>query len=164
MTMAPRNYAFIDSQNLNLSIREQGWSLDFARFRVYLREKYHVEKAYLFLGFVPGNQAMYSALQNYGFILIFKPTMKLPDGKVKGNVDAELVLEAMKEYGAYEKTVVVTGDGDFACLIEYLRSKDKLEVLLVPNQKRYSGLLAKAAGTAIAFMNNLNEKLGFKKK
>ncbi len=34
------NYAFIDSQNLNLNIRNQGWILDFARFRVYLKEKH----------------------------------------------------------------------------------------------------------------------------
>jgi len=44
------NYAFIDSQNLNLAIREQGWLLDFKRFRVYLAEKYAVNKAFLFIG------------------------------------------------------------------------------------------------------------------
>ena len=38
------NYAFIDSQNLNLGIKEQGWILDFKRFRVYLREKYGITK------------------------------------------------------------------------------------------------------------------------
>ena len=37
------NYAFIDSQNLNLSILSLGWKLDFQRFRVYLRDKYHVQ-------------------------------------------------------------------------------------------------------------------------
>jgi hypothetical protein len=36
------NYAFIDSQNLNLGIREAGWFLDFRKFRVYLKEKYGV--------------------------------------------------------------------------------------------------------------------------
>ncbi|MBL7158947.1 hypothetical protein ISS85_00520 [Candidatus Microgenomates bacterium] len=39
-----KNYAFIDSQNLNLGVLSQGWRLDFARFRVYLKEKYKVEK------------------------------------------------------------------------------------------------------------------------
>ena len=32
------NYAFIDSQNLYLSIKAQGWKIDFAKFRVYLRD------------------------------------------------------------------------------------------------------------------------------
>ena len=56
------NYAFIDSQNLNLGIREQGWKIDFKRFRVYLKEKYGVEKAYLFIGYMPQNVDMYAAL------------------------------------------------------------------------------------------------------
>ena len=54
------NYAFIDSQNLNLAIRAQGWKLDFARFRVYLRDKYKVEKAFLFIGYVSGNERLYA--------------------------------------------------------------------------------------------------------
>jgi len=39
MAKARNNYAFIDSQNLNLSIREQGWALHFRKFRQYLRDK-----------------------------------------------------------------------------------------------------------------------------
>jgi hypothetical protein len=43
-----KNYAFIDSQNLNLGVKDQGWQLDFQRFRVFLKEKFGVAKAYLF--------------------------------------------------------------------------------------------------------------------
>ena len=50
------NYAFIDSQNLYLGIKEQSWELDFARFRVYLDDKFNVSKAFLFIGYVPGNE------------------------------------------------------------------------------------------------------------
>ena len=46
-------YAFIDSQNLNLGIRSLGWNLDFKRFRVYLKDKYDVKKAFLFIGYNP---------------------------------------------------------------------------------------------------------------
>ncbi len=52
MKKKENNYAFIDSQNLNLSILSLGWKLDFARFRVYLNEKYGVEKAFLFIGYI----------------------------------------------------------------------------------------------------------------
>lgn len=127
------NYAFIDSQNLNLAIREQGWVLDFKRFRKYLEDKYQVAKAFLFIGFIPQNQDLYTSLQKAGFILVFKPTLFLPDGKVKGNVDAELVLHAMIEYPHYDKALIVTGDGDFYCLVDYLRKNDKLAKLMVPN-------------------------------
>ncbi len=155
------NYAFIDSQNLNLAIRAQGWKLDYRRFRVYLKDKYHVVKAFLFIGYLPTNQDLYTSLQNSGYILVFKPTLTLPDGKVKGNVDAELVLQAMVEMPNYDKAVVVTGDGDFHCLIKYLKRHDKLEKLLVPDERRYSSLLREFLPD-INFMNGLLAKLEYR--
>jgi len=118
------NYAFIDSQNLNLSIKDQGWKLDYKRFRKYLDDKYKVKKAFLFIGFIATQQTLYTALQQQGYILVFKPTLTLMDGKVKGNVDAELVLHAMIEWNNYDKAVLVTGDGDFHCLVEHLKIKN----------------------------------------
>ncbi|MFH1309428.1 MAG: NYN domain-containing protein [Candidatus Omnitrophota bacterium] len=153
------NYAFIDSQNLNLGIKEQGWKLDFKRFRKYLWEKYHVKKAFLFIGFVPQYQSLYTALQEDGYILIFKPTLTLQSGRVKGNVDAELVLHAMIEYNKYDKAVIVTGDGDFACLVKYFMVKDKLLRLIIPNSNGYSALLSKL-NPPMVFMDNLKGKLG----
>jgi len=155
------NYAFIDGQNLNLGIRGLGWSLDFKKFRVYLKEKYSVQRAYYFIGFIPGNSDLYAALQSHGYILIFKPTFRNPAGKIKGNCDAELVLQAMIDFDDYKKAVIVSGDGDFHCLVKYLREKGKLETVLAPDRDKYSGLLKKAAGTNLAFMNDLRNKLEF---
>lgn len=134
-------YAFIDSQNLNLGIKSQGWTIDFKRFRVLLKEKYKIKKAFLFIGYVPGNEFLYTYLQEAGFICIFKPTMELPNGKIKGNVDAELVLHTMIEYPYFDKAMIVSGDGDFYCLVEHLLNKKKLGFLLVPNRKKYSAFL-----------------------
>ena len=121
------NYAFIDSQNLNLSIQALGWKLDFARFHVYLKEKYKIKKAFLFIGYIDGNNELYKFLQEAGFICIFKPTLEYKDGTTKGNVDAELVLQTMIEYPNFDKAVVVSGDGDFYCLIKYLLEQKKLK-------------------------------------
>lgn len=159
----PNNYAFIDSQNLNLSILDQGWKLDYSRFRKYLKDKYRVAKAFLFIGFIPTQQALYTALQQQGYILVFKPTLPLKDGKVKGNVDAELVLHAMIEWNNYDKAVLITGDGDFHCLVEYLNHKSKLEKLLVPNSKKYSALLRKFSRD-MASIDSLRGKLEFRGK
>ena len=140
-------YAFIDSQNLNLGVKDQGWTLDFAKFRVLIKEKYNVRKAYLFIGQVPGNELLYAALQEYGYILIFKPTLERKIGRkiiIKGNVDAELVLHAMIQYKNYDKAIIVSGDGDFHCIIEYLEEKGKLYKIIAPN-KKYSSLLRKFA-------------------
>ena len=161
--MPKNNYAFIDSQNLNLSIRSQGWILDFKRFRIYLRDKYGVSKAFLFVGYVYTNQKLYISLQEDGYIVVFKPTLFLPKGKIKGNVDAELVLHTMIEYPNYEKAVIVSGDGDFYCLIEYLKKQNKLLKLVIPNRRNYSSLLRKFMGD-IDSLNSLEGKLGYKKE
>ncbi len=158
------NHAFIDSQNLNLAIRDQGWTLDFGRFRKYLSDKYGVAKAFLFIGYVPTNQDLYTALQEQGYILIFKPTLILKNGRIKGNVDAELVLHAMVEYQNYQKAVIVSGDGDFHCLIKYLRGKGKLKKLIIPNRSKFSSLLREFLSYDVDFMNNLKDKLGYKKR
>ena len=76
-----KNYAFIDSQNLNLAIRSQGWILDFKKFKRYLQDKYRIDKAFLFIGYVPQNQDLYTGLQKDGYILVFKPTLTLPGVK-----------------------------------------------------------------------------------
>lgn len=156
------NYAFIDSQNINLSIKSQGWALDWSRFRVYLKEHYHIEKAYLFIGYLGGNNELYSKLQEAGFICIFKPTLIDKNGKVKGNVDAELVLHTMIQYRNFEQAMIITGDGDFYCLIEHLLKNNKLITVLVPNQYKYSSLIKRFAKNKIAFMNDLKHKLEYR--
>lgn len=149
-------YAFIDSQNLNLGIRAMGWNLDFGRFHVYLREKFGVTKAFIFIGHVPENEDLYDKLREYGYTVIFKPTLEHSKNKktvVKGNVDAELVLHTMIESPNYNKAIIVSGDGDFHCLIEYLSMQDKLGRILVPNYK-YSSLLRKYAKYIVQISNS----------
>ena len=156
-----RNYAFIDGQNLHMSVKNQGWILDYRRLRRYLADKYNVGKAFLFIGHIPTNADLYKTLQEYGYILIFKPILEVR-GKVKGNVDAELVLQAMIEYANYDKAVIISGDGDFHCLIKYLRIKGKLLKLMVPDDSRYSCLLRKFAPDIVG-INRLRDKVGCKK-
>jgi uncharacterized LabA/DUF88 family protein len=159
------NYAFIDSQNLNLAIRELGWILDFARFRIYLKEKYLVDKAFVFIGFVESNKKLYDFLSRVGYICIFKPTLEYKNGETKGNCDAELVLQAMIELNNFDKAVLVTGDGDFHCLAKYLLENDKLETILIPNKFKFSALLKfRIFRNHLRFMNDLKKKLEYKKK
>ncbi|MBU1349507.1 NYN domain-containing protein [Patescibacteria group bacterium] len=157
------NYAFIDSQNLNLAIQGCGWKLDFARFFVYLKDKYNVKKAFLFIGYFTGNESLYTYLQKAGYIVIFKPTLVYKDGngneQLKGNVDAELVLHLMIEYPNYDKAIIVSGDGDFHCLIEYLIQQKKFLHVLIPNPKKYSALLRKFRKYFV-YISRLDKKLG----
>ncbi len=158
------NYAFIDSQNLNLGIQKLGWRLDYRKFRVYLAEKYGVKKAYMFIGFVALNQSLYDRLQEAGFILKFKPTIPDADGKIKGNIDADLVLRVVLELNDYDKAVIISSDGDFYSLVQHLYESSKLEVVLSPDVKNCSSLLKQTAKEKMQFMNEMRDKLEYKKK
>lgn len=162
MKKEENNFAFIDSQNLNLAILSMNWRVDFKRFRIYLKDKYKVNKAFLFIGYLPGNEKLYTYLQEAWYVLIFKPTLIYKkDGKgfIKGNVDAELVLHTLIEISNYDKAVIVSGDGDFYCLIEYLIEVDKLKKILIPNRYKYSALLRKFI-SSIDFLDQLKNKFG----
>ena len=153
------NYAFIDGQNLYQSIKEQGWKLDYNRFRVYLKEKYKVDKAYLFIGYLSENKLLYEELRKYGFLLKFKPVLHKEHGLKQGNVDADLVLNIMRYYNEYCSAVLVTSDGDFDTTVRYLRKKKKLGIVLSPNFDKCSALLKIEARDNIDFINNIRIKV-----
>jgi len=156
------NYAFIDAQNLHKGIASLNWKLDWNKFRIYLKDKYSVTVAYLFIGYIPTNQTLYEQLQKAGFILIFKPIIFDGSGKAKGNCDADLVLHTILERDKYSRAVIVTSDGDFYSLIRYLYKNDKLVMVLSPYIKTCSTLLKKEAKEKINYMDNLEHKIGRK--
>ncbi len=155
------NYAFIDGQNLNFGVNSMGWKLSHVKFREYLSEVWGVTKAYMFLGFMEEHQDLYNALQAAGFVIIFKPLVRYDDGTIKGNVDADLVLQAMIDINRYDKAVIVTGDGDFAGLIKHLSAEDKLAQIVIPNKDKYSSLFDRREEEAskFTFMNDLKERV-----
>lgn len=140
----PNNYAFIDGNNLYLGAKSQKAKLDYRKLRLYLKNKLHVTKAFLFIGYDKANETLYDAMRSYGYELVFKPVVFYTEkGKrqMKGNVDAELVLHAAAiEYNNYDQAVLISGDGDFACLVRFLHDRNKLAKIVTPT-KRYSRLL-----------------------
>ncbi|HVS58280.1 MAG TPA: NYN domain-containing protein [Candidatus Saccharimonadales bacterium] len=156
----PNTYAFIDSQNLNLGVQKYGWKMDWRKFRKYLADEYGVTNAYMFIGYVPEFEPLYDQMHDSGYMVVLKPTFDItraqdePTGEgtheakteqpeekkpIKGNIDADLVLWAMKEINNYDKAIIVSDDGDFFSLVEYLLGRGKLAKLLTPTQ-HYSNL------------------------
>ncbi len=158
------NFAFIDSQNLNLSIQNLGWKLDFARFRAYLRDTYDVSRALIFIGYMEEQADLYHHLELAGYELIYKPTLSYKDGSTKGNVDVEMVMHAILEMPKYHQAVIVTGDGDFYSLINYLLAENKLAKVVVPNQFRYSTLLKQFDPSLLTFVSDLRKNLEYTHK
>lgn len=160
--MPENNFAFIDTHNVYLALRDEGWTLDWKHFRLYLQRKYKVQTAYLFFGYLKTNQKFYDALEGMGYKIIFKEVI-FQNGKAKGNIDAELVLQSMIDYPSYGKAIIVTNDGDFACLVRYLLQQNKLLELIAPNHKKCSLLLKKVKKGQIVSLTSLREKLSYKK-
>ncbi len=132
-----KNFAYIDGANLHKGVADLGWKLDYGRFRIWLKEKYSVERAYLFIGLVPKHKDLYTFLQEAGFTLIFKETTYDGSGKVKGNCDADLVLKATRDYyeEAVSQAILVSNDGDYAGLVSFWKEKNVFRTLISPNDK-----------------------------
>jgi uncharacterized LabA/DUF88 family protein len=175
-------YAFIDSQNLNLGIQRNGWKMDWRKFRQFLKDQHGVTKAYMFIGYMSENESLYEYMHELGFLVVLKPTVDVSasheankdktdaNGKpvddkdkdkpiIKGNVDTELVLYAMKELQHYKKAIIVSGDGDFFTLAEYLEEQGKLGSIMTPNWQ-YSSLL-KAFEPKIVRLDQLRRQLSY---
>ena len=121
--MNDKGIAYIDASNLRFGIIQSGWKLDYKSFRSWLRDKFGVSKAILFMGLVPENFELYNHLQNIGYEICFRPTITHKDGTTKGNVDGELILSIAKDFyeDKLEKALLVSGDGDYHCVVEFLK-------------------------------------------
>jgi uncharacterized LabA/DUF88 family protein len=149
MHEVPANYAFIDGQNfykslqaLEKEVEALEVKLDLSEFRVYLMEKHGVKVAYYFIGYVPKCKNLYDQIRAQGYELKFKEVATHED-EIKGNVDVNLTLQSMIDYESYANAVIVTSDGDYACLVEYLHDKRKLECLIACSRGGCSYLLRK---------------------
>lgn len=150
------NFAYIDGANLYEAIKEFGWQIDYKRFRVWLLEKYGIERAYIFIGLIPKYKNLYTYLQESGFTLVFKEVIYNGSGKPKGNCDADFVLQATRDTfeNKFKKAVIVASDGDYSGLVKFLKEKDKLLVILSPNIEEKCSILLKRTDAKIVYIND----------
>lgn len=166
MIQKENNFAYIDGANLHRGISGFGWTLDYARFRVWLSEKYSVKHSYIFIGLIPKYKELYKYLQECGFTLIFKEVVYDGDGKPKGNCDADLVLEATKDTyeNKFDKAIIVSSDGDYAGLVKFLKERRKLKIILSPHNEKLCSILLKRTNAPIAYLNDQRSILQIKKE
>lgn len=164
-TKKVRNLAFIDGQNLYMGTAKQEkgqWRIDLARFRVYLKEKYSVDEAYYFLGYVQEeNQELYDEIQKAGFILKFREHNPAMIGKKKGNVDSDIIFHIMKKVYKkedFEKIILVSGDGDYKLLVDFLIEENRFEKILFPNMDFASSLYNKLSNKYFLYLDDKDIK------
>ena len=150
-----KTYCYIDAANLNRGAKDLGVEIDYKKMYGWLRQKYQTDKIYLFIGLVPQYTKLYEYLGECGYILVFKETLRNKEGEVKGNCDAELVLKAVSNHyeQAVDQFVLVSGDGDFRCLVDFLQEKDRQVILAVPDRKKCS-ILLKRTNAPMAYLQD----------
>lgn len=159
-----KNIAFIDGQNLYMGTTKNlfPWNIDLSRFRIYLKYKYDVDEAYYFLGYTQkDNEDLYDYIQKSGFILKFKEHNSVMLGKKKGNVDSEIIFNIMKKLYKKEnfnKIILVSGDGDYKVLVDFLIEENKFAKILFPNKKYASSLYKKIERKYTAHLEDENIK------
>ena len=151
-------HIYIDGNNLYRGAKELGYTIDYKKFRGWLRQKYNPAAVFLFIGHIPERKAFYTHLKESGYEIVFKQTVVI-NGSLKGNCDAELVLKAVSDY--YTKTcsscILITGDGDFGCLVEFLRDRNAIQRVISPDKNKCS-ILLRNKNIEITFLNEQYHK------
>lgn len=92
------------------------------------------------------NQDLYGSIQESGFVLVFKQHNPAMLGKKKGNVDTDIVFNIMKKMykkEPFDKIVLVSGDGDYKMLVDFLIKEKRFKKILFPNKQFASSLYKK---------------------
>jgi len=155
------NFAFIDGQNLYMGTTKsskKSWKINLKKFRIYLQNKYKVSMAYYFLGYVnETNRDLYEEIQKAGFVLMFREHNSAMLGKKKGNVDSDIIFHVMKKIykqEPFDKIVLVSGDGDYKMLVNFLIEERKFKKILFPNKQFASSLYRKLAPMYFDYLDN----------
>jgi uncharacterized LabA/DUF88 family protein len=153
--------AYIDGANLHKGIVSLGWKLDYRRFRSWIRQKYNVDIARLFIGLMPKHADLYTLLQNAGFMLVFKEVVYDGDGNAKGNCDADLVLRAVVDFFEEGAThvILVSSDGDYAPLVRFWQKKRIPCTILSPAPLKKCSWLLRKTNVPIVYLDDVRSKL-----
>ena len=151
------NHAYVDATNLDKGTSKSAWRVDYHKFYIWLKEKHHIKRAYIFIGYIPRYDNLYARMREAGFLVRFKDTVNDKDGHVKGNCDADLVLRSVRDVheSVFEKAIIVSSDGDFGSLVSFLQEKEKMDRVISPNKD--CSILIMRTGVPVTYLNDIRE-------
>jgi uncharacterized LabA/DUF88 family protein len=129
-----RTALFIDGANLYATAKALQFDIDYKRLLMLFRQKGHLVRALYYTALVEDQE--YSSIRplvdwlDYnGYTMVTKPTKEFTDSmgrrKIKGNMDIELAVDAMRLSETLDHIVLFSGDGDFRPLVAALQQKGK---------------------------------------
>lgn len=128
---------FIDSANVVYSLKDLGWKIDYKKFKRYFQRKSKVAGIYFYSSYVDDSEkqrSLFEMLSRIGFIVRSKELkyIKQKDGTIlkKGNLDVELTIDAVTALRKYQTAILLSGDSDFAALVNYLKGRRKRVIVI----------------------------------
>jgi uncharacterized LabA/DUF88 family protein len=108
---------FVDVANIFFAAKAAGVDIDYVTLLKSASAGRDLVRAYAYTGLDPENENQrnfHDFLRRHGYKVVSKDIRKYGDGKVKANLDIELVVDMMKTARNLDIAIVVSGDGDFA--------------------------------------------------
>jgi len=108
---------FGDVANIFYAAKAASVDIDYVTLLRSARAGRDMVRAYAYTGLDPDNENQrnfHDFLRRHGYKVVSKDIRKYGDGKVKANLDIELVVDMMKTARNLDIAIVVSGDGDFA--------------------------------------------------
>jgi uncharacterized LabA/DUF88 family protein len=117
---------FVDVANLYYAARGQDVDVDYVALLKHATKGRDLIRAYAYSGLDPENENQKKFLDflgKNGYRVVAKDIRKFGDGRVKANLDIELVVDLFRLAERMDVAVIVSGDGDFAPAIRALQDE-----------------------------------------
>jgi len=117
---------FVDVANMYYAARGQDVDVDYVALLKHATKGRDLIRAYAYTGLDPENEnqrKFIDFLAKNGYKPVVKDIRKFGDGRMKANLDIELVVDLFRLADRMDIAVIVSGDGDFAPAIRALQDK-----------------------------------------
>lgn len=130
---------FVDVQNLYMCVKSVFGhaKINYKALRDFLTRDGALVKMVAFTCYDPENRSQVDfmhALALMGYRIVAKPLKRMPDGNIKASMDMEMALEILTSAPYFDELILVTGDGDFAPLVDYLARMGKIIKVIGPDR------------------------------
>lgn len=146
-----RVYVFIDAANILYSQQTLGWRVDYGKLKRWLERECALCGLFFYTGHVGDNekqQSFLQKLQGLGYSVKSKEVkrIRLSDNTyiLKGNLDVELTIDVMKSMQNFDTMVLMSGDSDFAPLLDEVRMQKKRVIVMSTKGRVARELLERA--------------------
>lgn len=150
---------FVDVSNMYWSVRRLGGSLNFRNLResAVQGRKLIRALAYAVTSGEPEEEKFFSALAKSGFEVKLKQLQVFSGGKKKADWDVGLAMDMVRLAPMIDVAVLVSGDGDYVPVIEYLQNSGRIVEVMAFKE----GVSAKIVERADAFIDMGKEQSRF---